>query len=79
MFVTVSAILCHLIAGQPVCVDEIVTDTNMEPALTWQGCTALGQAPIAKWKSEHPIYSKPDWYIEKYRCTPGRYEPAGRA
>jgi hypothetical protein len=78
MFITVSAILCHLIAGQPVCIDEIVTDTNMEPSLTWQGCL-MGQAPLAKWKSEHPIYRKEEWYIEKYRCTPGHYEPAGRA
>jgi hypothetical protein len=26
MFVTVVAILCHLVAGQSVCVEEIVTD-----------------------------------------------------
>lgn len=79
MFVTVSAILCHLLANSPVCVEEIITDSSMEPALTWQGCIALGQAPIAKWKSEHPLYHNDSWYIEKYRCTPGHYEIKGRA
>jgi hypothetical protein len=78
MFITVSAVLCHLIAGQPVCVDEVVTDSNMTEGLTWQGCL-LAPPPLAKWKSEHPIYNKPEWYIEKWRCTPGHYEPAGRA
>jgi hypothetical protein len=50
----------------------------MTEGLTWQGCL-LAPPPLAKWKSEHPIYNKPEWYIEKWRCTPGHYEPAGRA
>jgi len=79
MFVTVAAVLCHLLAGQPVCVEEIVTDSNLTPELTWIGCTILGQGPIAKWKSEHPIYRKDEWYIEKYKCAPGHYEIKGRA
>jgi hypothetical protein len=78
MFVTVSAVLCHLLAGQPVCVEEIVTDTNMTPELTWQGCL-LAPPSLAKWKGEHPIYAKPGWYVEKWRCTPGHYEIKGRA
>lgn len=57
MFVTVVAILCHLgglAAGS--CVEEIVTDSNMTPEITFQYCVKSVQAPLAKWMNEHPIY-----------------------
>lgn len=73
MLVTVSVVLCHLLLGSPVCVDEVVTDTNMTEGLTWQGCL-LGPPQLAKWKSEHPTYRREEWYIAKWRCTPGRHE-----
>ena len=49
MFVTVVAVLCHLTgpaAGG--CVEEIVTDSNMTPEITFQECMKGAQAPLAK-------------------------------
>jgi hypothetical protein len=49
MFVTVVAVLCHL-AGPATggCVEEIVTDSNMTPEITFQECMKGAQAPLAK-------------------------------
>jgi hypothetical protein len=56
MFVTVVAVLCHIngiaVAG---CVEEIVTDSNLTPEITFLECAIGAQAPLAKWMSEHPI------------------------
>lgn len=79
MFATVVAVLCH-IAGPAAgaCVEEIVTDTDLDPAVTFQGCLISGQAGIAKWMSEHPIY-RAGWRLSAYKCAPGHYEIHGRA
>lgn len=82
MFVTVVALMCHLIGGNPdakVCVEEIVTDTDMTPELTFFGCAAMGQPALAKWKGEHPIYRNERWFLSDYKCVPGHYEVKGRA
>jgi hypothetical protein len=79
VFVTVVAILCHMLAGNPVCQEEIVTDSNLTNGLTFMDCTAGAQAPLAKWKSEHPVYRSDAYTIEAYKCVPGHYEPRGRA
>jgi hypothetical protein len=79
MFVTVVAVLCHL--GGPAadsCVEEIVTDSNMTPDITFQECMKGAQAPLAKWMGEHPLYHS-NWRIERYKCVPGHYEIKGRA
>lgn len=81
MFVTVAAILCHMLANvpSPVCEEVIVTDSALTEGLTFIGCVSGGQAPIALWKSEHPIYRSDKYWISKYRCAPGHYEVGGRA
>ncbi|MDQ1390891.1 MAG: hypothetical protein QOF56_4345, partial [Acidobacteriaceae bacterium] len=56
MFVTLVAVLCHVLpAGPGDCVEEIVTDSN-QSNITLQSCMIQGQIGIAKWMSEHPIY-----------------------
>jgi hypothetical protein len=75
MFVTVVAVLC-LSTG--LCVEEIVTDSNLEPTLSFSSCLSGAQAPLAKWKGEHPVYRSAAYRIEKYRCVPGHYEIRGR-
>lgn len=79
MFVTVVAILCQIngiaIDG---CVEEIVTDSNLTPEITFFECAKGAQAPIAKWMSQHPIY-RANWRLARYKCVPGPYEIKGRA
>ena len=56
MFVTLVAVLCHVLPGSSGdCVEEIVTNSNLSN-ITFQSCTIQGQIGIAKWMSEHPIY-----------------------
>ena len=77
MFVTVVAVLCHLTgpaAGG--CVEEIVTDSNMTPEITFQECMKGAQAPLAKWMGE--VYHV-NWRIDRYKCVPGHYEIKGSA
>jgi hypothetical protein len=79
MFVTVVAVLCQIngiaVAG---CVEEIVTDSNLTPEITFLECVNGAQAPLAKWISEHPIYHA-NWRLDRYKCVPGHYEIKGRA
>lgn len=79
MFVTVVVLLCHLQFGAQDCFEEIVTDSTMTDGLTFMDCMAGGQAPLAKWKSEHPIYRNTDYSIGRYKCVPGHYVLQGRA
>jgi hypothetical protein len=76
MFVTVVAVLCQ-ISGVG-CVEEIVTDSNLTPEITFLECAQGAQAPLAKWITEHPIYHA-NWRLDRYKCVPGRYEIKGRA
>ena len=56
MFVTLVAVLCHVLpGGSGGCVEEIVTNSNLS-SITFQSCTIQGQIGIVKWMSEHPIY-----------------------
>jgi hypothetical protein len=91
MQVTVVAILCHLLTpaatlapdrdctAEEVRVEEIVTDTDLDPSVTFQGCMIGGQAALAKWKGEHPIYSRAGWRVGRVLCVPGHYEIRGAA
>lgn len=81
MFVTVVAVMCHMLAGvpEPVCQEEIVTDSSMSQELNFFECMSRGQAPLAKWKDEHPIYRSDAWKIQRYKCVPGHYEIKGSA
>jgi hypothetical protein len=71
MFVTVVAVLCHLTAN--VCIEEVVTSSSLDSMVTFQSCMIAGQANLAKWKGEHPIYRSEAWHIERYKCAPGHY------
>ena len=56
MFVTLVAVLCHVLSGGPGdCVEQIVTDSSQSD-ITFQSCMIQCQIGIAKWMSEHPIY-----------------------
>lgn len=71
-FITVLATLCHLTAsGVEGCVQEIVTDNTMDATVTMQSCM-MGEAYIAKWMSEHPIYHPAKgWRLAKWGCRIG--------
>lgn len=75
MFTTIVAVLCTLSSGM--CVEEIVTDSNMDPSVTMHGCQIGGQAGIAKWMGEHPLYHA-KWRLDRWKCVPGHYEIRGR-
>lgn len=79
MFVTVVVTLCHLQFGAPDCFEEIVTDSNLTAGLTFFACMSGAQAPLAKWKAEHPLYRSPGYTLDRYKCVPGHYEIRGRA
>jgi hypothetical protein len=79
MFVTVVAIVCRILVGGHVCQEDIVTDSNLTSGLTLWDCNGGAQAPLAKWKAEHPVYRSEAYTIEGYKCVPGHYELRGRA
>lgn len=71
MFVTVVAVLCHLSAND--CTEVVVTNSNLDDGITFQGCLTGGQAGLAQWKGSHPIYRSDDWHIKRYKCVAGLY------
>lgn len=71
MFVTVVAVLCHFSAHD--CTEVVVTSSNLDAGITFQGCLTGGQAGLAQWKGAHPIYRSDDWHIERYNCVAGLY------
>ncbi|WP_369721851.1 hypothetical protein AB8Z38_33610 [Bradyrhizobium sp. LLZ17] len=72
MFVTVVAVLCHL--SSTACIEEIVTSSALDSAVTFQSCAIGGQAGLAKWKEDHPVYRSESWHIQHYKCVPGDYK-----
>ena len=72
MFITMIAVLCRLSSTD--CVEEIVTSSALDSGLTFQSCLLIGQAGLAKWKEEHPIYHSEAWHIQRYKCVPGDYK-----
>ena len=78
MFVTLVAVLCHVLNGvSGICVEEIVTDSSLSD-ITFQQCMIHGQLGVVDWMREHPIYHA-NWTLERYKCAPGHYELHGRA
>jgi hypothetical protein len=75
MLITVVAVLCHISVGY--CVEEIVTDSDTTPGLTFTGCSIGAQAPIVEWMA-HTKYAT-GWRLDRYKCIPGHYEVRGRA
>jgi hypothetical protein len=75
MLVTIVATLC-LSTG--LCVEEIVTDSNMTEGLSFQSCLSGAQAPLAAWKEGHPVYRSERYRISQWKCVPGHYELRGR-
>lgn len=74
MIITISAVLCMV--SKPICVEEIVTDSSMQE-LTMQSCM-IGEAPIVKWMSEHPVYRQ-GYRLDRWKCTIGNKPPPGKA
>ena len=73
MFVTLVAVLCHVLPAESgKCVEEIVTDSNLS-TITFQSFMIQGQIGIASWMSEHPIYHA-NWILQRYKCAPGEYK-----
>ena len=72
MFITMIAVLCRLTSTD--CVETVVTSSALDSGLTFQSCLLNGQAGLAKWKEEHPIYHSEDWHIQRYKCVPGDYK-----
>lgn len=91
MFVTVVAVVCHLLVVPPTIapdadctaeearVEEIVTTSELDPDIDFFKCQVQGQVGVADWKSHHPIYFKPSWRIARVKCVPGHYEIRGQA
>lgn len=85
MFVTVVVVMCKLLTAQATIlpdrdctpeemgIEEIVVDSDIQPELTFFDCLH-GEAKIAKWIGEHPIYHSPRWRLGRTRCVPGHYE-----
>jgi hypothetical protein len=44
----------------------------------FQGGSGGGQAALAKWKEEHPVYHSDAWHIQRYKCVPGDYKVIAR-
>lgn len=90
MFVTVAVVLCLRIAPGPLYLDkdcapqeqtveEIVTTSELDESVDFNGCMVHGQIGVADWKSHHPLYHSERWRIARIKCVPGRYELKGRA
>ncbi|OKO68492.1 hypothetical protein AC629_42075 [Bradyrhizobium sp. NAS80.1] len=71
MLVTVVAVLCHFSVQH--CTEVVVTNSNLDAGITFQGGLTGGQAGLAQWKSAHSIYRSDDWHIERYKCVAGLY------
>lgn len=77
MFVTLVAVLCSSLAGPPLCVEEIVTDSSMSD-INWMECQVHGQIGVIQFMENSVKYHE-HWTVESYRCVPGRYEIRSRA
>jgi hypothetical protein len=80
------AILCHMLNGVPLCVDEMVPTPLMAAGkasdpipmpFTWVMCSVSGQQIASDWMREHPIYRF--WQLKAWECVRGQYVPSKRA
>lgn len=80
MNITIVAVLCRiLVAGTPipVCVEEIVTTTELS-GVTMLQCQMQGQLGVSNWMSHHPTYHD-GWTLTRILCVSGHYDPPHRA
>lgn len=77
MFVTLVVVLCHALNGAPLCVEEIVTNSNMDARLNWISCQVQAQPGIAEWLKANPKYR--GWTLQRWKCVPGHYDIGRRA
>lgn len=71
MPVTLIALLCSIASSN--CNEVVVTNSNLDAAITFQQCLIGAQAGLAQWKTTHPIYRSDDWRIDRYKCVAGQY------
>lgn len=67
MLVTMTVIFCSL--ASDVCVDRLITDSNLDSRLTMASC-ALGQAGLPDYMAKDPALWS-GWRVAKIRCTIG--------
>lgn len=91
MYVTVVAVMCHMLVARPTVfpdadctseeasIEEIITDSTIDEFADFFGCMVQGQIGAADWKSKHPLYHSSAWRIARIKCVPGHYELRGRA
>lgn len=67
--------LCHVLIAQgpQVCLEEVVSDSALDPRLTWMSCQIDGQQGIVEWLKTNPKYV--GWRLAKWKCVPGHYAP----
>jgi hypothetical protein len=67
---TLVVTLCQ-IHGAALCVEEIVTDSNIDPTLNAISCQVRAQQSFPEWIEEHPKYI--GWRVAKWKCVTGKY------
>jgi hypothetical protein len=75
VIITVVAVLSQIATGFTV--EQIVTDSDQTPNLSFTSCAINAQKEIAQWM-QHSKYSE-GWRLDRYKCIPGHYELRGRA
>jgi len=67
--ISVVALMCHALTSGPLC-HEVVVASLEDDNNAKQVCN-LGQAALAEWKANSK-FAGDDWYIGRFRCTPGK-------
>lgn len=84
--ITLVAVLCHAVAGIPLCVDEVVptemmvagkADDPVPMPFTWEMCRSDGIKLAVDWAASQQQYH--DWQVIEVKCVPGKYESSKRA
>jgi hypothetical protein len=75
--VTLFAVICVNIADPTTCHREAVTDSDMAPQMTMNGClgSVESQVSVAKWLEEHPEAKD---HLKGWACRMGGDEPQHR-
>jgi hypothetical protein len=86
--ITLVALLCHQLNGIPVCVEEIVPQSEIErqagkieaplpmAGMSELECQVSALPLVAKWVGAHPVYRT--WTVVGWQCARD-YVPKGRA
>lgn len=67
--ITVVVLICRILAGTPICHEEIVARGRM----TSTACQMYHSEAVDEWKEVSKFKGK-RWRIEKTFCSPGNYQ-----